>query len=415
MTPPAGSGHPDAVDLDLERVADKLRRLARADPHLEQFGAEAHRYVLRAPLPEAEVARIEVERGVTLPDDYRRFLTQLGDGGAGPDYGLGALAQSLMPALDAPFPYVEDHDLDDADPAEDEDAWDDRGERPPWRQGVLAIGDKGCGYYNLLVVTGPARGQVFFDYTAAENGFVASQQAFLPWYEGWLDRALADRDAARHARDEAARGLHAEIAADSRDVPARVALARLHLETDRDPEAARRQLQEALRYSPGHPEASLMLGRILETEEDWVALRSVVDDGLPRAEAPSLRAGLLALRVHAEAAHGAHQAAADAVDEALRLDKRVGFPADGPRLPGARAHAALGNLTRARGLLRSAPQTPLVRYELGKVCFAMGALEEAETALDAAARAGRREGRGVGPVPDDVGELLAAVRAARPG
>src|ERR1017187_6620631 len=54
----------------------------------ECFGPHSHGFVLRPPVPEAASTRFEEEDGVLLPEGYRAFLTRLGNGGAGPYYGL---------------------------------------------------------------------------------------------------------------------------------------------------------------------------------------------------------------------------------------------------------------------------------------------------------------------------------------
>ena len=79
------------MELDSAHVRTVLARLRAAQPQV--FGADKHRFELNTPLPEAEVAAFEREYKVELPLDYRRFLTGLGNGGAGPFYGIFPLGR----------------------------------------------------------------------------------------------------------------------------------------------------------------------------------------------------------------------------------------------------------------------------------------------------------------------------------
>ncbi len=54
----------------------------------EVFGAFGHRWLVEEPLTLGELAELEAQAGVRLPEEYRDFLLRVGAGGAGPAYGL---------------------------------------------------------------------------------------------------------------------------------------------------------------------------------------------------------------------------------------------------------------------------------------------------------------------------------------
>ncbi len=85
------------MEWDRAAVIGRLYYLRRTDPGLIRFGSAAHRYLLNAPLSEQDVTAFEVRHGVSLPDDYRAFLKEVGDGGAGPFYGVFRLDRSDLP------------------------------------------------------------------------------------------------------------------------------------------------------------------------------------------------------------------------------------------------------------------------------------------------------------------------------
>lgn len=47
-----------------------------------------HKWVVEDPLTQGELAELEAQIGVRLPEEYRAFLLHVGAGGAGPAYGL---------------------------------------------------------------------------------------------------------------------------------------------------------------------------------------------------------------------------------------------------------------------------------------------------------------------------------------
>lgn len=174
---------------DAEDVHTRLTAMRGRDPLLTEFGARRHR--LGPALTEAEVTRFEAEHGVALPHSYRAFLREVGDGGAGPHYGLFPLSGDGMNSLErderswpgylsTPFPHTGRWNPVDA--MSEAEYFDAR-----WTTGSLVIAEFGCGAFHRLVVTGPARGQVWFDDRGADNGLTPGAD-FRTWYQTWLDQ-----------------------------------------------------------------------------------------------------------------------------------------------------------------------------------------------------------------------------------
>jgi hypothetical protein len=82
------SGTCDATN---KRIADKIELLKAADPQCLWFGVDTHRYRLGPRLSPTDAKSIGDRYGVTLPEDYAVFVTEVGNGGAGPGYGLQRL------------------------------------------------------------------------------------------------------------------------------------------------------------------------------------------------------------------------------------------------------------------------------------------------------------------------------------
>ena len=74
-------------------IRKAVAALARRDRELMHFGASRHRYRFNPPLAEREVTAFEQRHGIRLPQDYRGFLIEVGNGGAGPHYGVFRLGE----------------------------------------------------------------------------------------------------------------------------------------------------------------------------------------------------------------------------------------------------------------------------------------------------------------------------------
>lgn len=137
---------------------------------------------------ESELAAFERTHGVTLPTDYRRFLLEIGDGcvDGPPAEGLLALgrvpdehyrsADEALARLREPFTATETWIRDDEPDADGVD------------RGALVLGTDGDGAHYLLIVTGPARGQVW-SYADVAVAPLDPPVDFLGWVEDWLAAA----------------------------------------------------------------------------------------------------------------------------------------------------------------------------------------------------------------------------------
>ena len=83
----------------IEKIKIKLHLAKNTDSFFEVFGADSHRYRLDSPIDKAEIEIFIKKYNISLPDGYKTFLTQIGNGGnerksqvgnsgAGPDYGI---------------------------------------------------------------------------------------------------------------------------------------------------------------------------------------------------------------------------------------------------------------------------------------------------------------------------------------
>lgn len=167
----------------LQHLTDRLSELAEADLAFDVFGSWKHRYVSTPASPQL---------GFELPDQYAQFVSTVGFG-AGPAYGLLepaplSCAHSSSPRRSLsgePFPLTE------AWCNVDEPAWELS--RNPF-DGCIRLVSLGCGYFDLLVLNGPRRGEVWTDWIAVAGGGKLEPKAtsFFQWFDDWLDRAFEE-------------------------------------------------------------------------------------------------------------------------------------------------------------------------------------------------------------------------------
>jgi hypothetical protein len=200
-------------DDTLSNIRDRLRRLAEIfkPDQLDVYGT-SHRFVLNDPVSEADIAAFEKRNRVSLPADYRNFLLHVGNGGAGPCYGIHKLGTAdddkpwskddwLVGTLSKAFPHTSAWNpvpIDSETGEPDEEALEEIEEEyldPKQSNGAIPISHHGCNIRYWLVVTGPERGNVWFDQRVDWGGLspatVGDSQrvTFLNWYLDWLSEA----------------------------------------------------------------------------------------------------------------------------------------------------------------------------------------------------------------------------------
>ncbi|MBW4612784.1 MAG: SMI1/KNR4 family protein [Desmonostoc vinosum HA7617-LM4] len=211
------------------QLKNKLTQLATLDATFQVFGSESHQYQLNPCLSETDIQIFETKYKITLPSDYRNFVLEIGNGGAGPGYGLyrmpGITYENTIlvtpypqncKILSQPFPFAEawnNLDLivkDDADISVNNDAYFNE----QFIQGSIAIAHYGCGIYAILIITGEQQGNIWIDDRTNDNGIYPASLnfchyfhnadpdeyhpisddkkalSFYNWYEDWLNRSL---------------------------------------------------------------------------------------------------------------------------------------------------------------------------------------------------------------------------------
>jgi len=209
-------------ELDPVHIKRALLRLRSARGIREVFGANGHMFILNPTLSEAEVRTFETQHEITLPTDYRKFLLRIGNGGAGPYYGVFPLGQ--MDDMNGMRPWLENDGFvgvlseafaltsawNDLTGMPSEDVMDDEeGEYEKqfdqfqnryWRaslmNGALPICHEGCALRIWIVVTGEQAGQLWRDRRAEFMGVErvlaadGTPATFSRWYNEWLESAI---------------------------------------------------------------------------------------------------------------------------------------------------------------------------------------------------------------------------------
>jgi len=174
-------------------------------------------------LSASEATAFERDHKIVLPSDYRQFITEVGNGGAGPFYGvfpLGVMDHNLgqrpwneddgfVGILSKPFPFREEWndrsgypeaELLKGDVTEYDrqiEQFDERYWSSELVNGAFPICHEGCALRIWLVVTGEQAGRLWEDRRSESAGLRpvrlsdGSAATFSEWYKEWLDNCFA--------------------------------------------------------------------------------------------------------------------------------------------------------------------------------------------------------------------------------
>ncbi|MCW5316883.1 SMI1/KNR4 family protein [Nostoc sp. KVJ3] len=205
------------------QLKKNLTQLAILDATFEVFGSESHQYQLKPCLSHKDIQVFESRYNITLPSEYKNFLLEIGNGGAGPGYGLSGLSGSEYKDIIPEKIYQENYEILST-PFTLTEAWNDLDLIVNNRsnayfdnkfiQGTLTVTTYGCGIDAILVVTGEQSGKIWIDDRTNDNGIYpaslgfcsffhdtdsddshsnSNQEealSFYDWYEDWLKRSL---------------------------------------------------------------------------------------------------------------------------------------------------------------------------------------------------------------------------------
>lgn len=196
----------------VKRIKSKLISAKEKDSQLKVFGAKSHKYVIGNCLSESEIGAFEEKYNLKLPESYRTFLLEIGNGGlsfqgsaAGPFYGIYPLGTYLDELVELPekclsnpprvTPQTSDEEWEEICSKIVDDMSDDDYEqvRRNIYAGIMPLGSQGCTYLHALIVSGEYSGKVINVDLEFYKPRFCFEDHFLDWYERWLDEIISDQ------------------------------------------------------------------------------------------------------------------------------------------------------------------------------------------------------------------------------
>lgn len=176
-------------------------------------------YRLNNTLSEKEIQQFEKKSQIVLPQGYRDFLLHIGNGGKAHRQFPLPLSESADPLknvfkaeeldwsyMSKPFIeeqcnyyYLEDEEHNSLPDDLEEEAYDRLALLA--LHGTLAIYNDGCGYYDLLIVSGELAGKVISIDTCHGQGFRVLSPSFEHYFVNWMNDRINNRQAQLEHKD----------------------------------------------------------------------------------------------------------------------------------------------------------------------------------------------------------------------
>lgn len=207
--------------LSRNEIIKILKDAEKIDSKYELFGANIHKYNLNFPTDPVFVRTIESKYGFTLPDDYFRYITEIADGGAGPDYGIYLFSDlvKIDTNLDAkeydeayknslkntfsPRPMLADEvkKFGFSQKAYDECpeklfVYEKSEDEICMLDGFLILGTRGCQWDFGMALNGKMGGKIFT--CDNQGGYYLEADSFDEFYQNWLYN-LCDKEDLKNA------------------------------------------------------------------------------------------------------------------------------------------------------------------------------------------------------------------------
>lgn len=183
------------IDERIAKIMEKMKLLV---------GKDAPEW--KPPVTEKQVNNYEAEKGIKIPEDYRRFITTAASAGSKPFYGLYGLFEKkpsyeVKPVVEKRFQYTIKKGLKVYEMSEDEVGkfWEESDDRE-YDQGFFVLCTEGCGMDSILIVNTDDEetyGSVWFYDLANDFGIMPiynpqtkKPMSFLDWLEYYVDKSL---------------------------------------------------------------------------------------------------------------------------------------------------------------------------------------------------------------------------------
>lgn len=185
-----------------------VKQAGQIDKERAVFGASKHDYRLNPVISLAEVRQYEQAHNIKLPSEYVFFVTQVGNGGAGPYYGIYGIhtdkyalsSYGGTPLLSSKLTQAQWTET--LAPMDDDDCSDDVFDQIEEiiLSGTTSIGTQGCSYEILAISAGAEENRIFYtncDWDSQAMPF-DTQMTFLEWYENFFKEIIIGNSVASY-------------------------------------------------------------------------------------------------------------------------------------------------------------------------------------------------------------------------